>query len=62
MRPQKINVIVYAPKTDAGKEELANRVASAHADAVIQRIKRLQCPAEKKQQLLDAVIEAARQR
>ena len=51
-----INVIVYHPKTEAGKRELAQRVAGVHADFVNQYIKRLHCPSEQKVQLLDAVI------
>ena len=34
-----INVIVYYPKTEQGKRELAERVADIHADMVNQYIK-----------------------
>ena len=57
-----VNVIVHYPKTEAGKEELAKRVADVHATAVIQRLKRLNCPTHQKQALLDAVIDTAKKR
>ncbi len=53
-----INVIVYYPKTEEGKRELANRVANAHASMVTQYLKKLKCPTEQKVQLLDAVIDS----
>lgn len=52
-----VNVIVYYPKTEEGKEELARRVADVHAAAVNQRLKSLNCPTSQKLALLDAVIE-----
>lgn len=61
-KPQPINVILYGPRTEQGKEELANRVASVHADAVLRRIRDLQCPQEQKDELLDAIIAAVMQR
>lgn len=54
-----INVIVHYPKTEEGKRELADRVASVHASLVNQHIKKLNCPSEQKVQLLDAVIKSA---
>lgn len=57
-----VNVIFYYPKTEAGKEELALRVAEVHADAVIRRIKELNCPTSQKLDLLDAVIATAKER
>ena len=57
-----VNVIFYYPKTEAGKEELARRVAEVHADAVIRRIKELNCPTSQKLELLDAVIATAKER
>lgn len=53
-----IHVIVHYPKTEEGKRELAERVASVHADMVNQHIKKLNCPSEQKVQLLDAVIKS----
>ena len=52
-----VNLIVYHPKTEAGKDELARRVAEVHAAAVNQRLKSLNCPTSQKLALLDAVIE-----
>ena len=51
-----IHVIVYYPKTEAGKEELARRGSDVHATAVNQRLKSLNCPTSQKLELLDAVI------
>lgn len=55
-----INVIVYYPKTEEGKEELARRVSDIHAAAVNQRLKSLNCSTQQKQELLDAVIETVK--
>ena len=52
-----IHVIVYYPKTEAGKDELARRGSDVHATAVNQRLKSLNCPTSQKLKLLDAVIE-----
>lgn len=51
-----INVIVYYPKTEQGKRELAERVADIHADMVNQYIKKQNHPSDQKVVLLDAVI------
>lgn len=51
-----INVIVYYPKTEEGKRELSLRAANVHADMVNQYIKKLDCPTEQKEQLLDSII------
>ena len=56
-----IRVIVYYPKTEAGKEELARRVSDVHAAAVNQRLKSLNCPTSQKLALLDAVIETRKE-
>lgn len=57
-----VSIAVYFPKTDAGKAELCRRVADIHAQAVTRRLKRLNCPNTQKMALLDAVIEAAKQK
>ena len=57
-----VNVIVYHPKTAVGKEELAKRVAVAHATSVIQQIKSLNQPNHQKQLLVDAIVETVRKR
>lgn len=55
-----VNIIIYYPKTDAGRLELAKRVAEIHADTVNARIKALNCSTSQKLQLLDAVITTAK--
>ena len=57
-----VNVIVHYPKTEAGKEALARRVADVHATSVTQRLKALNCPTSQKLELLDAVIETVKNR
>lgn len=57
-----INLIVHYPTTPEGKEELARRVASVHANAVIYKIKNLKCPTKQKLELLDAVIRTVKER
>lgn len=57
-----VNVIVYYPKTEEGREELRRRVALVHADAVNRRLKELTCPEKQKLELLDAVIDTVRRR
>ena len=55
-----INVIVYYPKTEQGKRELAERVADIHADRVNQYIKKQNHPSDQKVELLGAVIASAK--
>ena len=55
-RNAKINVILYLPSSQDGKNELAQRIASVHADAVLHQIKKLDCPSEQKNALLDSII------
>jgi len=57
----KVNVIVYAPNTTAGRDALSHRIASIHADAVISRLQKLACPSEQKLLLLDSVIAQCKQ-
>ena len=57
-----IHVIVHYPKTEEGQLELAMRAAGVHADMVNSVLKKLECPASQKVQLLDAVIETAKKR
>ena len=53
-------MIVHYPKTDASKEELARRVATVHAESVIAKINRLNCPTKQKLELVDAVIDTVK--
>lgn len=57
-----IHVIVHYPKTEEGRRELAKCIAGVHADMVNQYIRKLNCPSEQKEQLLNAVIETAKKR
>lgn len=51
-----INIIVYYPKTEEGKKELADRVAEIHADTAFQILKKLNCPISQKLKLLNTTI------
>ena len=51
-----INLIVYYPKTEEGKSELAQRVADVHAGTVKQTVSKLNCSSKQKEQLIDSVI------
>ena len=55
-------MIVHYPKTEAGKEELARRDATVHAESVIAKINRLNCPTKQKLELVDAVIDTVKRR
>ena len=57
-----IQLIVYSPNTKEGAEILAKRAADVHAASVHQRLKALNCPADQKLELLNAVIETVRKR
>lgn len=50
-----IQIIVHAPTTQEGRQELARRAAEVHAAAVVRRIRKLDCPAGQKMELLRAV-------
>lgn len=52
-----IHLIVHSPQTEEGKSELSRRTALIHADMVNHRLQGLDCPAEQKVTLLDAIIE-----
>ena len=46
------DIVIHRP---ANTNELERRVAQAHADAIIAKVKKLNCSAEQKKQLIDAV-------
>lgn len=46
------SLVVHRP---ANTSELAKRVAQAHADAIIAKVKKLNCSAEQKKELIDAI-------
>lgn len=50
------NIIIYLPSTNDGKQELARRVATVHADAVDSKLRTLNCPNRQKVQLLQKLI------
>ena len=43
-----IKIIVHYPQTQQGKQELAQRLADVHADAVVSAINKLDCPPDGK--------------
>ena len=47
-----LNIVVHMP---GNTDELEKRVAQAHADAVIAKVKKLNCSAKQKQELIDAI-------
>ncbi len=55
-----IEVVVHYPKTEEGWEELGKRVATAHANYVIEKIERLNCPIWQKLELYQAVIDTTK--
>ena len=61
-RHGQVNIIIYYPKSEKGKNDLAQCVSDVHASAVNQRLKSLDCPTGQKLDLLDAVIKTAKAR
>ena len=61
-RNTKINVILHLPSSQEGKNELAQRIASVHADAVLHQIKKMDCPSSQKTELLDSIILEAKRK
>ena len=57
-----VKVIVYSPKNEEERRELALRAARVHAESVLRRIEELGCPNEQKARLLDAIIDSAKKR
>lgn len=56
-----MEVIVHGPRSKAGKEALARKVVSFHAQIVVEYISRLHCPKEQKLALIDAILEQIRE-
>ena len=50
-----MEVIIHLPRSKEGQEELAKRVATVHAQLIYNYISRLECSAEQKVALLDAI-------
>lgn len=60
-RSAPVKLIVHYPKTQQGKQELAGRVAEVHAGFVVNTIQKLDCPTKQKLELLQAIMDTARQ-
>ena len=56
-----VGVSVHAPETDTGRRTLAGQMTGVWADHVLEVISRLNCPAEQKLALLDAVIRSVKE-
>ena len=54
--PMPAEIIVNLPETDEGRKELARRIAAAHADYVLDQIRKLDCADTQKQALLEVVM------
>ena len=55
-----IAIMCFYPKTEEDWEELGKRVATAHANYVIEKIERLNCPTWQKLELYQAVIDTTK--
>ena len=51
-----INIVVHYPKTEEGWRELRRRMAIVHADAVLNSISKLNCPASQKESRRSSTI------
>ncbi len=51
-----IKVKLYLPQAEAGRQELARRVAGVHADMAVAKLKGLDCSNEQKRALIDGVL------
>ncbi len=47
-----LEIVVHHP---ASTDELEKRLAQAHADAIIAKVKKLNCSAQQKKELIDAI-------
>ncbi len=50
-----MEVIVHLPKSKESQQELEKRVATIHAQAVLDSVRRQECPLEQKLELIRAV-------
>ncbi len=55
-KKNKVNVIFHFPQTEEGKRELACQAADVHAELVNHYIQKLDCPTQRKLELLNAVV------
>ncbi len=56
-----MEVIVHLPKSKEQQQEPKKRVATIHAQAVLEYIRRLECPLEQKLALIKAVQNGLRE-
>ena len=54
------NIIVYLPQSDKGKQDLARRVATVHADSVDSKLRQLDIPHPQKLRLIQSLIDNAK--
>ena len=47
-----LSIVVHTPRNT---DELEKRVAQAHADAIIAKVKKLNCSAKQKKELIDSI-------
>jgi len=50
-----MEIIIYYPKRKALQEELSKRVATIHAQAILDKVRELPCPVYQKVALIEAV-------
>jgi len=62
MRNNAFDIIVYYPTDEKGIVELEERVATAHAEAVLKQIQRLNSPTQQKIDLVNAIIDTVKSR
>ena len=55
-----VKIVFHFPETESGQAELMSRVASIHSDYVNFKLKRMDCPNDQKQKLLNAVIHSVK--
>lgn len=48
-------LVIHRPADEKGREALAKKVASVHAQAVVERVKAMSCSPEQKVKLMEAV-------
>lgn len=56
-----VNIIVYYPKTEKGRREIARRLAVFQASKVTAYLEKLNCPNWQKIESIDAVIKGLKQ-
>lgn len=62
MKNNAFDIIVYSPTDEKGLIKLEERIAMAHAEAVLKQLQRLNCPSQQKIDLVDAIIDTVKSR